>query len=139
MFRIRTLLTVLPCGLLGTAFLLWATGQEPPEARQLLLERREVLKQIADLQFKLYEREKAQFTSVVLAQHELVEAELELAEQRAQRIAICERNVTTMQSLEAATQRLHGAAEVEMTDVLTGKAALLKAQARLITERQAGN
>jgi outer membrane protein TolC len=134
----RTMLIVLPCGLLAAAFAL-AAPPESAEAKKLLMERRNVLKQITDLQSKLYESGQVRIDSVLLAQRELFEADLELVEQKPQRIAICERLVKALENTEAVSQRLHGAGETTIVDVLSSKAARLKAQAQLANERQGDN
>lgn len=134
----RAMLIVLR-GLLAAILSIAAAAPDSPEAKRLLQERRDVLRQIADLQGKAYESGQARFDSLLLAQSDLFEAELELAEQRPQRIEICERLVKTMEGIEAVTQRLHSSGEVGTVDVLRSKAARLKAQAQLASERQAGN
>jgi outer membrane protein TolC len=132
------MLIVLSCGLLAVASAL-AASPESEEAKKLLLERRNVLKQIIDIQSRGYERGEIRLDSFLLAQRDFFETELELAEQKSQRIEICERLVKTMESIEAVSQRLHSAGEVSIIDALTSKAARLKAQAQLANERQAGN
>jgi outer membrane protein TolC len=134
----RAMLIVLPCGLLATAFTL-AAPPESAEAKKLLMERRNVLKQITDLQSKAYESGQVRIDSVLLAQSNLFEADLELAEQKSQRIEICERLVKMLENIEAVSQKLHAAGEATIVDVLSSKAARLKAQAQLTNELQGGN
>jgi outer membrane protein TolC len=134
----RTMLIVLPCGLLAAAFTL-ATPPDSAEVKKLLLERRNVLKEITDLQSKAYESGQVRVDSVLLAQRDLFEAELELAEQQSQRLEICERLVKTLEHFEAVSQKQHSSGVVSSIDVLSSKAARLKAQAQLANERQAGN
>jgi outer membrane protein TolC len=134
----RALLIVLPCGLVAAAFTL-AAAPESAEAKKLLMERRNVLKEITDIQAKAYERGEVRLDSLLHTQRELFEADLELAEQKKQRIEICERIVKTLENIEAVSQRQHGAGEASIIDVLSSKAARLKAQAQLASERQGGN
>jgi outer membrane protein TolC len=103
------------------------------------MERRNVLKQITDLQSKAYESGQVRIDSVLLAQSNLFEADLELAEQKSQRIEICERLVKMLENIEAVSQKLHAAGEATIVDVLSSKAARLKAQAQLTNELQGGN
>src|SRR5262245_20401907 len=100
----RAMLLVLPCCLLATAYTL-AAPPESAEAKKLLLERRTVLQQITDLQGKAYETGQVRIESVLLAQRDLFEADLELAEQKPQRIDICERLVKTLEHIEAVSQK----------------------------------
>jgi hypothetical protein len=76
------------------------------DATKLLEDRRSVLQQVVELQRASYHRGEAKFDSVLLANKELMESELELAERPAQRIEIYERLVKTMQEMEDVLHRL---------------------------------
>lgn len=128
----RANLVLLSFGMFCTAF---ASAADSPEAKKLLLERRNVLKEIADIQSKAYASGEVQIHDVLLTNRELLEAELGLAEQKDQRVAICERLAKTLEEIEAISQRRHASGEVTTIDVLKSKAARLKAQAQLANER----
>ena len=134
----RTMLMAWPCILLATTFAI-AAPPESAETKKLLLERRNVLKQVADLQGKAYENGQVRIEPLLLAQRDLFEAELELAEMKRQRIDICERLVKAMENIEAVTQKQNRAGERTIIDILSSKAARLKAQAQLANERQAAD
>jgi outer membrane protein TolC len=132
----REILIVLSFGMFCTAF---ATAADSPEAKKLLMERRNVLKEVNDIQRRGYERGELQLPDLLLTNRDLLEAELELADDKSQRIAICERLVKTFEDIEAISQRRQASGEVTIMDTLNSKAARLKAQARLANERQSSN
>jgi len=128
----RALLIV---SLLGMCCAAIAAAADSPEAKKLLMERRNVLKEIADIQRRGYARGELQLHDLLLTNRDLLEAELELADDKSQRIEICERLVKTLEDIEAISQRMQAAGEVTIIDVLSSKAARLKAQAQLANER----
>ena len=132
----RTILIVLSFGMLCTTI---ARAADSPEAKKLLMERRNVLKEVNDVQRRGYERGELQLPDLLLTNRDLLEAELELTEDKSQRIAICERLVKTFEDIEAISQRRQASGEVTIIDTLNSKAARLKAQARLANERQSSN
>jgi hypothetical protein len=125
----------LPFSLLAVASAATPDAGMPPEARRLLLERRDVLKQLSELQLKSYQQGEASFAAALLAYRELLDADLELADQRFERIEIYKRLLKSMQDLEATTKELFKAQEASITDVLSSAAARLKVQADLINEQ----
>jgi outer membrane protein TolC len=128
----RALLIVSSLWMFCTAF---AAAADSPEAKKLLIERRNVLKEVNDIQRKGYERGELQLPDLLLTNRDLLEAELELADDKSQRIAICERLVKTFEDIEAISQRRQASGEITIIDVLSTKAARLKAQAQLANER----
>lgn len=133
--RSRMLLFVLPCGVLAAAFTLSAAPPEDSKAEPLLQKRLEVLAQVAALQREAFQRGEANSDAVLLAQDELLEAELELTADRAARIVIYERFVEAAAGVEKLVGQQYDAGEATLVDVLKTKAAHLKAQADLLSEQ----
>ena len=108
------------------------------EVRKLLTERRDTLRDrlhAVEASFKIGLTET---TVVVAAENELLDAELELANQPADRIAIREAVVANMKRIEDRTrQQLDNGAALQQ-DVLLAKAARLQAEIELLRERGIG-
>src|SRR5438552_2732596 len=107
----RFVLLIAPAALLLALPIAWSAPRPPraDDARKLLDERRSVLQQVVELQREAYKRGETKFDSIFLAEKELWHADLELAEQPAQRIEIYERLVKTMQELEEMSHSLYKA------------------------------
>jgi hypothetical protein len=102
----------------------------------ILGERLDVLRQVEGLQVEAYRRGEAPFDSVLAVQKEVIEASLELTDQKEERVRLLERLLNTMTEFERMAQQRHQAGLAVFVDVLKAKAARLKAQAELIRERE---
>ena len=105
------------------------------ELTKLRMNRVATLQRLLDLSFVGYRQGQFPIDQVLDAQHDLMEAQLEIAETPDQRIAMLERQLKiTKQTLEAA-EKLRAAQEVSQCDTLRAKAALMGVEIKLLQER----
>ena len=105
------------------------------EVRDLQANRAAVLQRLLDLSFAGYREGEFPLDPVLAAQHDLMEASLEMAETPDQRIAVLETLLKiTKRTLEAA-EKLHKRMEVSACDTLRAKAALMGVEIKLLQER----
>ena len=105
------------------------------ELTKLRMNRVATLQRLLDLSFVGYRQGQFPIDQVLDAQHDLMEAQLEIAETPDQRIAMLERQLEiTHKTLEAA-KKLRAAHEVSQCDTLRAKAALMGVEIKLLQER----
>ncbi len=115
-----------------------AAGPRTAEERKLLERRRAVLERLVEFEQAAYEQGRERLDRVVDARLELLEAELELAEGPAQRVAIRARMVAMLEKLEEGCRRRSEAGLATSADLYRAQAARLAAQVALLRERRAG-
>lgn len=133
----RAVVFVAPVPLLVAICAAWSPpiASRDEDATKLLQERRTVLQQVVELQRDAYRRGEAKVDFVLLAEMDLLEADLELAERPSHRIEIHERVTKAMQELENISHRRYEVGQASQADCLKAKAARLRAQADLILAR----
>ena len=102
----------------------------------LLKERRETLRQQLETTDKRYCEGNAALASVLRVVDQLLEAELELATTKAERISVCERTLAALREKEAAAKaRVDAGIESGRHKLLEARAARLKVEAKLSQEQ----
>lgn len=104
---------------------------------QLLTERRDTVRELRDTLNASYISGQTEYTTVVEVEDELLEAELDLAISRADRLAIHEDLVENRKRTEELLQQRFKLGAALTTEVLYAKAARLKAEIDLQRERSA--
>jgi outer membrane protein TolC len=104
------------------------------ELTKLQTQRVATLKQLAELQFAMYRSGECFVHEVLTAQHDLFEAQLEMAETPAQRIALLESQVKMAKQTLDAAENLCAVGQVSRCDPLRAKAALLGVEIKLLQE-----
>lgn len=123
-----------------------ALAEEPQDVGQasldaqldkLLLERRDTQRRLLDYVTKSYKSGTTTFEMVFQAQSQLLAAELDLAEEKSQRIGILEKQVETLQELENHIKALyeHGARSGEYETYLASRSQRLQAEIELVREK----
>jgi hypothetical protein len=139
-------ITFLLCCVAGAASVVDSSaGADPPKSTadeagpsQLLFlrkERRETLRKLVDAAESKYNSGKATLDVVLRASDLLLEAEMDLARTRAERIAVHEKLVANLRQVEKATQLRCDAGTAPIEESLEAKAARLKAEIRLKYEQ----
>lgn len=103
--------------------------------QKLLEERLSVLEQLVKVEVEAYRRDEVQFDSVADANRHLIEAQLELATGREERIRLWESFLKLMAETHKMAEASHRAGRGSLGDVLKSKAMRLKAEAELMRER----
>lgn len=104
----------------------------------LLGKRRDTLRQLVDVVTEEYRHGTSTFESVAHATDQLMDAELELAKNPKDRVAILQRRVVLMTELFAMVDTKFQAGQSTHAQVLAAKAALLQSQIHLAREQSAG-
>lgn len=99
---------------------------------KLLAERRDTLRGVVDAAMEQYISGEALLDTVIHARKGLLEAEMELATTNAERIRIHEKRVKNLRQLEDSVKDRHAAGTAGVRQVLTAKAARLKAEVELL-------
>jgi hypothetical protein len=139
-------ITFLLCCVAGAAGVVDSSaGADPPKSTadeagpsQLLSlrkERRETLRKLVDAAESKYNSGKATLDVVLRASDLLLEAEMDLARTRAERIAVHEKLVANLRQVEKATQLRCDAGTAPIEESLEAKAARLKAEIQLKCEQ----
>jgi len=105
------------------------------ELRKLQANRVVVLKELVDLSFVGYREGEFALGQVLEAQHDLIDAQLEMAETPDQRIALLETQLKIAKRSFEVAEQLRRAREVSVCDPLRAKAALLAVEIKLLQER----
>jgi len=110
---------------------------DDPAARivSLLKERRDTFRQLATVVEQAYRQGEGTFASVIQASNSLLEVELDLATDKAERITLHEKRVANVKQMEQITMALHRNREATRVDVLAAKGARLKAEIELLREQ----
>jgi hypothetical protein len=104
------------------------------QLESLLKERRDVVRKLVEIVNRRYQTGMVTQESVILASNLLLDAELELARTKAERIAVCQKLVGNLRQLEQAAEARHERTMGSADDVLKAKAARLKAEIQLVRE-----
>jgi hypothetical protein len=143
---------LLLCPMVAAIVLVSAAGADPPLPQQnetakqvesLLKERRDTFRQLVDMLGQQHRAGIVTEVSVLRATDQLLDAELDLASTKAERIAIREKLVANLRKLEKLIEGMvqagvRGADAPTIEDALRAKAARLKAEIQLLREK-AGN
>ena len=114
-----------------------STEQEvgPGQLQSLRKERRETLRTLVDAAESKFNSGKATLDSLLRGSELLLEAELDLAETKAERIAVHEKIVANLRQVEKAAQMRCNAGVAPIEESLEAKAARLKAEIQLKCEQ----
>lgn len=107
--------------------------------RRLLNARCDTLQERVDALEVAFSNRKVDIDHVLRAECDLLDAKLELATQRAQRVAILEEVVTKMRRIEDVTAQLVQSGNVPSYDLMLAKAERLKAEVKLLRVRGVDN
>lgn len=107
-----------------------------PDVEKILRERLVVLQEAAKLQREAHRSGAAAFSATIDADRAVLDAELELATTKAERVRIREAMLKTATTLEMTVSELAKAAETTQADVLRARANRLRAEADLALERK---
>jgi outer membrane protein TolC len=111
-------------------------GTAPPSGADAApAERRETLRQLVKAAEQHYRSGNTTLPSVIRASNLLLEAELEAAKTKAERIALYEKMVENLRELEKVAEAGYKAGVRPMDDVLEARAARLKAEIQLAREK----
>ena len=137
--RIKVLMAVLAAAV-GVVTWPVASGEteevsQTQKLDELLRERQATLRQLVKVVTVEYRQGTSGFESVLRATDQLIDAELELAENAKGRIIILQRRVELMKSLFSMVEAKFKAGQVRQVQVLTAQAALLEAQIQLAREQ----
>ncbi|MCM2369375.1 hypothetical protein [Aporhodopirellula aestuarii] len=122
-----------------TAFTKADTNAVAPDSklRELLTERRDALRQRLAAIEASYKVGNTEIGLVIAAENDLLDAELEMSNQPADRIAILEKVVSNMKRIEDWTRQRVGDGTALQQDALLAKASRLQAEIALLRERGA--
>lgn len=107
------------------------------QLKKLLMERRDTQQQLLEAVTKSYKAGVTTVESVFRAHNALLAAELDLAEEKSQRISILERQVKTLKALENHIAELysHGLSGGEFETYLASRSQRLQAEIELVREK----
>ncbi len=105
------------------------------ELKKLQINRVVVLRELTNLSFAGYRHGEYSLDQVLEAQHDLTEAELEMAETPDQRIALLESQMKIAKRTLEAAEQLRRAREASQCDTLRARAALMGVEIKLLQER----
>ena len=100
----------------------------------LLVERRDTLRQLVDSVTAQYKAGRTTLDNVIRARNGLLDAELEIAKTKTERIRIHEERVKNFRDLENAIKRRYTVGKGTYEEMLTAKAARLKSEIELLRE-----
>ena len=107
--------------------------------RKLLFQRRDVLRELLDFVTAHHELGTVTLADVVQARNGWLEAELDVARTREERVQIHERRVKNWRDLESLTRQDFAAGTATPKEMLVAKAARLKAEIELLREKTAND
>ena len=113
---------------LGMAPLAAGSGADSDKLKSLLSERKALLGQAVDLAKQAYRAGQTDFNSVLDLEQELLQAELELAETREQRLELYRQRVENATALEKVAAKQFKTGRATQLEVLKAKSALLQSQ-----------
>lgn len=114
-----------------------ADNASEPEVEKILPERVSVLQEAAKLRRDSYRVGASSLRSVLTADGEVIEAELELARTSEDRLRLREKMLELAKSLESATAELVKSSEIPSIELLSARANRLRAEADILIERKA--
>lgn len=116
-----------------------ATVHANVHVRAILKKRLDVLREIARQQRTAYVAGEAGISSVIRADVNVLDAQLELAIKPDERVAIRKKTLKQASSLEAAAKKLHKAKQATSIDMLRAQAFRLRCEAELLREQSAAH
>jgi len=114
-----------------------ASGDMPQKLLKLRQERRDTLRRALEIITKQFETGSAPYEELLARTDQLCDAELDLAVDRSQRIAVREKKLANLRAGEALLGQRLAAGRITEPVLLTAKAARLKAEIDLLVERAA--
>ena len=131
----RALTTLLLCLLVSASFEAQGQGLDP-DVEKILRERLVVLRETAKLQREAHRIGAAALTAIVETDKTVLDAELELAATKAERVRVREEMLKIAETLETTVSQLAKANEAPHVDMLRARANRLRAAADLALERK---
>ena len=137
-FVLLAVLTLATAVIAGTQTAKSEPGADGASARldTLLKQRREILEQLVKVTTEHYGAGQTTIESVIRAWDQLLNAKLELAEDRSARVAIHEQRTKVLKDFEKIAQAQFRAGAATQEDVLTARAARLEAEIQLLREQR---
>lgn len=114
-------------------------GKQSDTLDDLLKQRRDTLQQLVKVVKEQYHQGTSDYAAVAKSTDQLIDAELELADNHQERIALLKRRVDLMESLEALTEGQFLSGQRAPSEPLQARAAVLEAKIELARERDKGN
>lgn len=111
-------------------------AEETGSLDELLRQRRDTLQQLVEVVTEEYRIGTKSFNSVVQAKDRLIDAELELADSRQERLALLQQQVEMFEAFSAMTDERFALGQVPQSDRLAVRAAFLDAKIKLARERE---
>ena len=105
------------------------------QLNDLLVKRRDTMRKLLDVVTLLYQEGSSDFNKVVSAQSGLLDAKLQLATKKEERIQIYVQQVEVSRSLERLLMQQHASGEASVEQVLASTAAKLQAEIDLLKEQ----
>jgi hypothetical protein len=144
LIQIRRLSLVLGLAVISATCIVAAQPAQKADAekiKRLMLERRDTLLKIVETFRSRYERGTMKIDAVYRAQSDLLNAELDLAKTREERLAALNSQLANCQAIEARALELQkvGALGGEVEFVLTATAARLQAEIQILRESATEN
>ena len=117
-----------------------AVGQAPTaqssKIRTLLEKKRDVLKQRVDSVEGAFQLARGSYDAVMMARNDLLDAELALATDKAQRITILEKKVENAKASEEIAQSARNSGQMQPADVLAATAHRIDSEIALLREQE---
>ena len=137
----RLLLATLTVAMVCTGTAVFSVAQNSSsnpehEIRDLLTQRCDVLRERADTIEAAFKGGTADADAVITARNDLLHAELKLATDPVERVALCESNVANMNRIEELARVRFNNGTAYKQDVLAATAARLSAEIELLHERK---
>ena len=105
--------------------------------RELLQQRRDTLRKLVEILEARFRQGEATQRPLIEAQNALITAELELAADQPQRIALLEKKLANLKQLTEMCGAMHQSGQVPYEQVLASQAESLRAEVELLRERAA--
>ena len=105
------------------------------ELKDLLTKRRDVLQHLVDTYEKKLSQGRTQVDPVVAAREQLLDAKLQLATSKKQRLEICQKRIDNMWRLETAMKLRSEAGQTTLESLLLARAGRLQAEIDLAREK----
>jgi len=115
------------------------SGDNPAQVESLMKERRLALAKAVEIRGRQYGGGTLGFSGMAVGESQLADVELELAKNKDERIAVCQKQVELCRDVEKICQAKYEAGQVSNADLFEARAERLKAEIRLLREKVSTN
>jgi outer membrane protein TolC len=112
-------------------------GDNAAQMEVLIKDRQLALEKVVEIRSRQYGAGTVDFNGMALGESQLAEAELELAKNKGERIAVCQKQIESCRDVEKICQKRFDAGSAGQVDVLEATAERLKAEIQLMREKAA--